>query len=53
MAARFLAYLLQETDSVDHAIAAYAQGLGSVQRNGVSEAVDSYVSAVLATAQRF
>lgn len=46
MAARFLRYLLDRTNNEREATAAWAQGLASVQRGGVTTAGDAYWTAV-------
>ncbi len=54
MSARLLAYLLQRTGGdVDMAVAAYYQGLGSVQRVGPTPKTQGYVANVLALRERF
>jgi LysM repeat protein len=53
MAARFLRYLLDETDDVDRALAAYYQGLGALRAQGVYRDTRPYVQSVLAARRYF
>jgi hypothetical protein len=54
MSARFLRYLLDETDGdVAQALAAYYQGLGALRTSGMLEATRPYVTSVLATRRFF
>jgi len=46
MGARFLRYLLDRTDNEREAVAAWLQGLHSVQSGGISTAGDRYVDAI-------
>jgi soluble lytic murein transglycosylase-like protein len=52
MSARFLRYLMDETDDVRDALAAYYQGLGALRARGVDGATEPYVNNVL-TARRY
>lgn len=54
MSARFLAYLLHRTNGdVSRAVAAYYQGLGSVQRRGPYPSTIRYTADVLALRRKF
>ena len=54
MSARFLAFLLDETDGdVALALSAYHQGLASVRENGPFRSSQNYVAATLALTARF
>jgi len=53
MAARFLRYLLDETDDVDRALAAYYQGLGALRTQGVYRDTRPYVQNVQAARRYF
>ncbi|RMH84634.1 MAG: LysM peptidoglycan-binding domain-containing protein [Actinomyces sp.] len=46
LAARYLRFLLDRTPDERHATAAWVQGLGSVQRRGITPAGEAYVEAV-------
>ncbi|MEZ5244305.1 MAG: LysM peptidoglycan-binding domain-containing protein [Acidimicrobiales bacterium] len=46
MGARFLRYLLDRTDSEREAVAAWRQGLGSVQANGINSTGGGYADAI-------
>ena len=46
MGARYLRYLLDRTETEDEAIAAWAQGLASVQGDGITTAGAAYVASV-------
>ena len=48
LAARYLRYLLDRTDSERQAVAAWNQGLHSVQTNGITSAGGAYADSVLA-----
>ena len=47
MSARFLRYLLEQTDSLEDALAAYYQGLGALRAHGRYAVAEPYVAAVL------
>jgi len=53
MSARFLRYLLDSTGDPATALAAYYQGLASVQRSGPYPGTVQYVNAILALRSRF
>ena len=46
MGARFLRYLIDRTESEDEAVAAWRQGLASVQGDGITTAGAGYVAAI-------
>ncbi len=48
-----IAYNLDNTDNLDHAIAAYYQGLGGVRKYGMYEDTKHYVASVKAHMKRF
>jgi LysM repeat protein len=53
MSARFLRYLLDETDDVDEALAAYYQGLGALRAQGMYRGTRPYVANVHAARRYF
>lgn len=53
LSARFLRYLLDETDSVDLAVASYYQGLTATRQHGIYNSSVFYVDGIIAQRVRF